>query len=42
VTNNDAIAAELKIVRHKAKKLRKRANGLAGSWDRTFETNDQG
>jgi hypothetical protein len=40
VTNNDAFAAELKIVRHKAKKLRKRANNLAGLWDRTFESND--
>lgn len=40
VTNNDAFAAELKTVRHKAKKLRKRANTLAGLWDRTFESND--
>jgi hypothetical protein len=39
VTNNDAIAAELKTVRHKAKKLRKRSNSLAALWDRTFESN---
>jgi hypothetical protein len=36
VTNNDAFAAELKTVRHKAKKLRKRAIALAASWDRTL------
>jgi hypothetical protein len=40
VTSNDAFAAELKTIRHKAKKLRKRANTLAGLWDRTFEFND--
>jgi hypothetical protein len=36
VTNNDAIAFELKTVRHKAKKVRERANSLASLWDRTF------
>jgi hypothetical protein len=41
VTNNDAIAAELKTVRHKAKKLRKPTNSLAAFWDRTFEFNNQ-
>jgi hypothetical protein len=41
VTDNDAIAAELKTVRQKAKKLRKRANSLAALWDRTFESNNQ-
>lgn len=41
VTNNDAIAFELKTVRHKAKKLRKRANSLAVLWDRTFESDNQ-
>jgi hypothetical protein len=40
VTNNDAFAAEFKTVRHKAKKLRKRANALAGLWDRIFESDD--
>jgi hypothetical protein len=40
VTNNDAVAAELKTLRHKAKKLRKPANTLAGLWDRTFKSND--
>jgi hypothetical protein len=39
-TNNEAFATELKTVRHKAKKLRKRANTLAGLWDRTFEANN--
>ena len=38
VMKNDTIAAELRTVRHKAKKLRKRANTLAGLWDRSFET----
>ncbi len=37
VTKNDAIAAELKTVRHKAKKLRKRASSLAALCDRMFE-----
>jgi hypothetical protein len=41
VTNNDAIAAELKTVRHKAKKLRKRANSLAALCDHMFEADDQ-
>jgi hypothetical protein len=40
VTNNDAFAAELKTLRHKAKKLRKRANTLAGLWDRTFKSDN--
>ena len=38
VTNNDAIAAELKTIRRKAKKLRKYSNSLAASWDRRFES----
>jgi hypothetical protein len=37
VTNNDAFVAELKKVRHKSKKLRKRAIALAALWDRTFD-----
>jgi hypothetical protein len=37
VTKNDAFAADLKTVRHKVKKLRKRAIALATLWDRTFE-----
>jgi hypothetical protein len=41
VSNNDAIAAELKAVRHKAKRLRKRTSSLAASWDRTFESNNE-
>jgi hypothetical protein len=41
VTNNDAIAAELKAVRHKAKRLRKRTSSLAALWDRTFESNNE-
>jgi hypothetical protein len=40
VTNNDAFAAELKAVRHKTKRLRKRAITLVGLWDRAFESND--
>jgi hypothetical protein len=38
VTTSDAFAAELKRFRHKAKKLRKRANALAGLWDHSFGT----
>jgi hypothetical protein len=41
VINNDAVAAELKTVRHKAKKLRKRANSLAALWDRMVEPDNQ-
>lgn len=37
VTNNDAFAADLQTVRHKAKRLRKRATALVTLWDRTFE-----
>lgn len=36
VKDNDAFAAELQQVRHKAKKVRKRAKTLAASWDRSF------
>jgi hypothetical protein len=36
---NEAIAVELKTVRRKAKKFRKRANSLATFWDCTFESN---
>ena len=39
IASNDAFAAEVKSVRHNAKKLRKRANTLALLWDRNFETN---
>jgi hypothetical protein len=38
VAKNDALAAALKTVRHKAKKLRKRVNTLAGLWDRSLQT----
>jgi hypothetical protein len=38
VAKNNALNAEIKTVRHKAKKLRKRATALAGLWDSTFET----
>lgn len=41
VSDNDAIAAEIKSVRHKAKKLRKRTNSLAALWERTFETSSE-
>jgi hypothetical protein len=37
VKDNAAFAAELKTVRHKAKKLRKRVNSLTVLWARTFE-----
>jgi hypothetical protein len=33
VAANDALHAELRIVRHKARKLRKRAMALASLWD---------
>jgi hypothetical protein len=39
VAKSEAFAAEVKSVRHNAKKLRKRANTLAVLWDRSFETN---
>jgi hypothetical protein len=38
VEKNHVFAAELKIIRHKARKLRKHANELAGLWDRSFAT----
>jgi hypothetical protein len=38
VTTSDVFAAELKRFRHKAKKLRKRANALAVLWDHSFGT----
>jgi hypothetical protein len=39
VAKNDLVAAELKTVRHKAKKLRERANALARLCGRGFEAN---
>jgi hypothetical protein len=39
VTTSDPFAAELKRFRHKAKKLRKRANALSLLWDHSFEIN---
>jgi hypothetical protein len=38
VTKSDALAAELKTVRHKTRKLRKRVSTLAGLWDRSLQT----
>jgi CCR4-NOT transcriptional regulation complex NOT5 subunit len=38
VSKNEMLNAELKTVRHKAKRLRDRATALASLWDRTFET----
>jgi hypothetical protein len=38
VATNNALNAEIKTVRRKARKLRKRTTALAGLWDRTFET----
>jgi hypothetical protein len=38
VAKNNVLNAEIKTVRHKARKLRKRATALAGLWDRTFKT----
>jgi hypothetical protein len=38
VARNDALAAELKTVRHKARKLRKRAHTLFGLWERSLQT----
>jgi hypothetical protein len=38
VAKNDLVAAELKTVRHKAKKLRKRADALARLCGRGFQT----
>jgi hypothetical protein len=38
VAKNNVLNAEIKTVRHEARKLRKRATALAGLWDRTFET----
>jgi len=35
---NNALNAEIKTARHKARNLRKRATASAGLWDRTFET----
>jgi hypothetical protein len=37
VAENVALSAEIKIVRHKAKKLRMRATALAALWNRTLE-----
>lgn len=38
VMTSDAFAANVKRFRHKAKKLRKRANALAVLWDHSFGT----
>jgi hypothetical protein len=38
VAKNNVLAAELKTVRHNAKKLRKRAKALAELWDRSLQT----
>jgi hypothetical protein len=38
VAANDALNAELKIVRHKARKLRKRAMALGSLWDQNAQS----
>jgi hypothetical protein len=38
IAKNDTLAAELKTVRHKARKLRKRVNKFAGLWDHSLQT----
>lgn len=38
VAKNGALNAEIKTVRHKVRKLRKRATALVGLWDRIFDT----